>query len=262
MGVPVDAPRVTVVDAGSGAAEVVRYQDIGSEQSIEVVVRDGFGQFMGQNTNPEPPAVIIEPASVTILPLSGATGEASAQPATRAVELTLGASTTIPGAEGFGVGWRGDDAGQISTVLLHAPTAASDKARSATEDAVWSLVNLPVVFPATPIGVGATWTVEARVAGDSGQLQVITYTLQSLAGSTAQLDVSVERRPSLGALQVDERTSLKVSSAESASSGTLTVDLTKPLPVAGRVDVATRVIYRDEEAEEVVQDSSTSVEFR
>ena len=181
----------------------------------------------------------------------------------------------IDSAEGFQFGWRAVDSGQMSSLRLAAPQEGTDEARALAETAISTLVSLPVVFPDEEIGAGATWTVESRVAGGSPLLQTVTYTVDALTDTGAQLSVDVDQRPSLGALSLDAATqpsdapstasasTLDVRSSDSQASGKLTVDLSQPLPVAGDVDVMTRVVYGQDGGEQpaVVQTTKTGLKF-
>ena len=121
------------------------------------------------------------------------------------------------------------------------------------------------------IGRGAQWTVESRVTGEATLLQTTTYTLNKLEGDVATLDVSVEQRPSLGALSFDSADApaelhgkeLKVLDSSTTSEGTVTVDLSKPLPTAGAVSITTLISYGSEGSDlRVMQSNATDMEFR
>lgn len=286
VGLPVDAPRVTVVDPGSGERSVLAYSDVDAgEQSVTATVIDGFAQSVttSRDVVTEAPSGPLGGGSTFNLPLTGATAAASEagegqREATRAPEFTLGAATVddqellpdLRSAEGFRFGWRGDDNGEISTVQLRAPDNATDEGRAMTEGALMDLVSLPVVFPDEEIGEGASWTVESRVAGDNSLLQTVTFTLQSRNDNVVDLGVEVSQRPSLGALSLEGaedgdksgETELTVESSSTASSGALTVDLSKPLPTSGEVTYTTRVVYADSGEQRIVQDASTTLRFR
>lgn len=285
VGLPVDAPRVSIVDPGSGQRSVVTYADVGAdEQSVTATVLDGFAQSISTaaEVDSEAPAGPLGGGSSIALPLTGSTAEASAaedgqREATRAPEYTVGAATiddqallpALRTAEGFRFGWRGDDSGVVSTLQLLAPDDATDDGRAMIEGAIMDLMSLPVVFPAEEIGEGAVWTVDSRVAGDNSLLQTVTYTLLSREHDMLELGVEVAQRPSLGALSLDGvtgaqgsgETELTVESSDTSSTGTLTVDLARALPVGGEVSYTTRVVYGDSTEQRIVQDASTSLRF-
>lgn len=287
VGLPVDAPRVTLVDAGSGERSVLTYSDLDTdseEQSVTATVTEGFAQSATTSADvvAEAPSGQLGGGSTIVLPLTGSTAEAGEatdgeREATRAPEFTVGAATIddqallpdLRSAEGFRFGWRGDDTGEVSTLQLRAPEDATDNGRAMAEGAIMSLMSLPVVFPDEEIGEGASWTVDSRVAGDNSLLQTVTYTLRSRDGDVLDLDVKVQQRPSLGALSLDgvegaensTETALTVESSATTSAGSLTVDLGEPLPVDGDVTFTTRVVYADSSDKRIVQDASTSLKF-
>lgn len=285
VGSDVDAPRVTVKDAGTGDKRVLAYADIGKEQAVTVDITSGFAQDVvkaDRATNFETSHL---DEKTTTLPLKGSVEEASEATdgqaeATRNVFFTVGVpeysgNVQIASAEGFQFGWRAVDSGQMSSLRLAAPQEGTDEARALAETAISTLVSLPVVFPDEEIGAGATWTVESRVAGGSPLLQTVTYTVDALTDTGAQLSIDVDQRPSLGALSLDAATqpsdapstasagTLDVRSSDSQASGKLTVDLSQPLPVAGDVDVMTRVVYGQDGGAQpaVVQTTKTGLKF-
>jgi hypothetical protein len=147
-------------------------------------------------------------------------------------------------------------------VNFTAPTAASDQTRALTEQFLTAMVGLPVVFPTEPVGVGGSWTVESRITGQTPLLQTIIYTVTGMAGDKVDLKTSVEQRPTLGSLDMDDGAKLAVLSSKTVSEGSLTMDLTRPLPTAGSVALTTRIVYGTEDSEHrVIQDTSTKVAF-
>lgn len=275
VGVPIDAPRISLTTPGSGETRVLAYHDIDQEQSITAAVTTGFAQDVvktelaeGFRSNTLSTAVTTLPLKVQVSTASDAAeGQADA---TRNVFFTVGTptysgSTDLSTAKGFQFGWRAVDSGQISSLRLAAPRDATDEARAQTEKAVDALVSLPAIFPSDAVGVGATWTVDSRVTGDNTLLQTVTYTLKSFNGDTVELGVDVQQRPTLGALSLgdqDATGSLDVKGSHSTTSGTLTVDLNKPLPVAGSIDITTAVIYGQSSSPvSVVQTTVTDVNF-
>ena len=165
-------------------------------------------------------------------------------------------------ASGFTMAWDRAKSGQVSMVRFGAPTGATDEARAVVERQAMRMLSLPMVFPTDAVGVGAQWTVDSRVAGESAMLQTLTYTLTSVKDSTVELDVSVEQRPTVGAIPIDGGGELKVLSSRTASAGHLRLDLSQALPPAGNVEFTTRVIHgQDDSPTRVTQDSSTALTF-
>ena len=276
VGLPLDAPRVTVLSPGDGSGRVLAYQDLDSEQSLTYTVATGFNQELRQEGSegaaPEATDTVTLPLQASV---EAATENVEGQlPASRNAFVTVGkpeaSHTDVASAEGFQFGWRGTDTGQMNSLRLAAPQAATDEARSTVERAITSLTSLPIVFPEEEIGPGAEWTVESRVTGESTLLQTTTYTLDKLEGDVATLGVSVEQRPSLGALSFDgadapdalQGKELTVLDTSTQSEGTVTVDLTKPLPTTGDVSITTLISYGAEGSDlRVMQSSATEMEF-
>ncbi|NLA55539.1 MAG: hypothetical protein GX859_04445 [Corynebacterium humireducens] len=277
VGLPVDAARITVVSTGATGTDsrVLTYADVDAEQSVEVEVAEGFNQLLMRADTVDVQAPAGGDVTRLTVPLTGATtvaGEAveGERPATRDVEFRVGRPAAdnleltddIRSAEGFLLGWRAGDAGDVSTVRLAAPKEATDEGRALVEKALMKLLSLPVVFPEEAVGEGATWSVDTRVTGESTLLQTATYTITGIDGDRVDLDVSVQQRPALGALEMEDGQSLNVLNSNTTSEGTLTVDLGRPLPVDGRVSYTTRVIYGGADSDvRVVQDSTTSLAF-
>lgn len=273
VGLPVDAARVTVQTPGE-AERVLEYAATG-EQTVSVEVAEGFNQLVMQAAAVDVQAPAGGDVTRLTLPLTGVTDGAS-QPvegereATRDVEFTVGQPSPdnlelvddVRSAEGFRLGWRAEDDGQVSTVRLAAPTEATDEGRALVEQALMKILSLPVIFPEEEVGVGATWSVDTRVTGESTLLQTATYTITGIEGDRVDLDVDVQQRPALGALTMEDGESLHVLNSNTTSEGSLTVDLGSPLPVDGRVSYTTRVVYGGADSDvRVVQDSTTSLAF-
>ena len=276
MGLALDAPRVTLLEPGDGAGQVLAFKDLDATQALTYEVATGFDQQLRKDGSAAPSP---EAQDKVTLPLQASVEAATENvegqlPASRNAFVTVGKpeadGADVSSAEGFQFGWRGTDTGQMNSLRLAAPQAATDQARSTVERAITSLTSLPIVFPDEEIGPGATWVVESRVTGESTLLQTTTYTLDKLDGDIAELSVKIEQRPSLGALSFDGADApeelrgkeLKVTDHTSTSEGSVTVDLTKPLPTAGDVSVTTAISYGAEGSDlRVVQTSATEMEF-
>ncbi|WP_175973235.1 DUF6263 family protein [Corynebacterium sp. Marseille-Q2823] len=276
VGLALDAPRVTLLEPGDGAGQVLAFKDLDATQELTYEVATGFDQQLRKDGSSAPSP---EAQDKVTLPLQASVEAATENvegqlPASRNAFVTVGKpeadGADVSSAEGFQFGWRGTDTGQMNSLRLAAPQAATDQARSTVERAITSLTSLPIVFPDEEIGLGATWVVESRVTGESTLLQTTTYTLDKLDGDIAELSVKIEQRPSLGALSFDGADApeelrgkeLKVTDHTSTSEGSVTVDLAKPLPTAGDVSVTTAISYGAEGSDlRVVQTSATKMEF-
>ncbi|MEY8209628.1 hypothetical protein [Corynebacterium sp. MNWGS58] len=297
VGLPIDAPRIEVASTGEGERAVLAYDDVDAEQAVDIEVTEGFEQFVvrneqlvtaapdtgaGADTTQGPGA---DDSVTTTLPVAGSVlvpeGFEDSTPgadAARHVDFRVrdpqisdtGLAEQIASADGFGFGWLAEPNGQLATLLLAAPQQAGDEARAIVEQSITKLVSAPVIFPEEAVGVGARWSVDSRVTGESTMLQTTTFEITELADDTVELDISIEQRPALGALSLEGLAgaegfaddTLNVTSSNTRSHGSLTVDLRKPLPVAGELDYTTRVVYGTDGSDaSVVQDSSTRLRF-
>lgn len=273
VGVQIEAPRVTLVDAGSAPHTMLRYRDIDTgDHKVNVTITDAFTPTVGTaaDTNDTPALEPQSPTKFTSALVTRTHKAENSETSSRSVTAELdhpkltgaGAKEDLASAHGFTFGWFGNDAGTISSVNFTAPTAASDQTRALTEQFLTAMVGLPVVFPTEPVGVGGSWTVESRITGQTPLLQTITYTVTGMAGDKVDLKTSVEQRPTLGSLDMDDGAKLAVLSSKTVSEGSLTMDLTRPLPTAGSVALTTRIVYGTEDSEHrVIQDTSTKVAF-
>lgn len=321
----IDAPRVTLIDAGVAPAQTIAFKDAavaesstGSETAphdFTVKVSDGFSQKVMEAAAVETQAPAGGDVLSVTLPLRAATAPAEPpataapenpssvqeRPADRDVEIRIGQPSSsdpqyqedLASAEGFLVGWRALNSGEQSTLRLGASESATEQGRALTEGMIMRMLSLPVVFPTEPVGPGAKWTVESRVTGESTLLQTTTFTLNSVAGDLVELDVDVQQRPAVSALDLSQAPGvatdplaaeaqdgstpagqLVVTDSSTTSTGSLTIDLTQPLPVSGLVAWTTRVIYagQDSPAQDdsapthredirIVQDTTTGLEF-
>lgn len=282
---PVDAARVSVVEAGDNP-QVLSYRDASAgsdawETGVEVA--GGIAQSVADGVDAVDP---VAPAGgdvmTTTLPLTvtaataGEPGEGEAA-AARTVTLTtrggehseLQLGLEVADNEGFVMRWRAAESGQVQTVKMLPPVDSPEAGREVVERSLLQVMSTVVVFPAEPVGVGGSWTVESRVTGDATMLRTTTYTVTSIDGDVVELDVDVEERPTQASLRIDNSAagaldgqSLNVASTSTTSDGHVTVNLTKPLPTAGRVAATTRLIYAGESAKfSVVQDVTSAVTF-
>lgn len=248
--VPLEVPKVTLVDAGDGAAEVVEWADDGAEQETSIIVTQGFtqraeGEGADDSANTTTPDTRLEmPVTVT----ASGTGEDRSAEAEVGVPFGSNAELNddIATAEGFVAKWNGDATGRMLELEVGAPEDATDTARAGTEAALLQWARLPIVFPSEPIAPGAVWTVESHVGGDSSLRQTLTYTLESRDGDQVELDVEVEQSPTVTELDAGDGLTLRVvDSGTETRSGELTIDLGSPLPTAGLIDYVTSVTYGD-----------------
>lgn len=266
VGVQAEIPRVTLTNPGEGQLQELRYSDAENAQSttqqVSLAIAEGFAQQPWQADKVDPTA----PAGGDVITLS-ATANATVGPtdaelleggelsedATRHVQITfndveyddLEQASEVRTIEGFQLGYYANTRGQISVLNLAAPADATDAARTIAEQYLLNLVSSQVVFPEEPVGVGATWTVDTRVSGETALLQTTQYELLSRDGDTIALKMEITRRPTLGAIQ-NGATSLIVLSANTTTDAEVSIDLSKPLPDSGQIASTTRVVYGPE----------------
>lgn len=283
---PVDAPAVTVVEAGKDPRPLAYTDATENEENVEenvtVAVSAGIDQSTvegGSEVETRAPAG--GDVNTTTLPLTVRVSPAPAPgadevEATRQVDFEVGAGKhtdleigqDVASAEGFLMRWRAENSGQISTLQLLAPQGAQPRGLQLVEPALLSLVSANVVLPTEPVGTGGIWTVKNRVAGDATMLRTTTYTVTAIDGDTVTLDVKVDEEPSTQSVEIDNDAAgeldgkqVNVESSSTTSEGQIVVDLTKPLPVSGQVAATTRLIYAGEGQRKVVQDITHAVKY-
>ena len=275
---PIDAPSVTLVNPGENPDEV-RYSPA-AEWDTSVAVSSGVDQHVaapGEAEDADAPAG--GDVNKTTLPLTVTASDAPApsdgeEDADTRIDFVVGSGKhsdldigqDVAASEGFRMSWRADDTGRVSTLKLLAPTDAPQRGLQHVEPTLLALINSTVVFPDEPIGPGATWTVESRVADDASMTRTTTYTLVSRDGDALTLDTKVEERPQNNTVTVDgpgelEGESVQVDSSRTTSEGQIVVDLSHPLPVSGQTAWTTRLIYGGNDKARVVQDITRAVQY-
>lgn len=285
---PVDTPAVTLLESGADP-QVLRYQDVADAAgeaepwSTTVEVAGGVAQAVApRDADVDPQAPSGGDIMATTLPLTVTVSPAPApgdgeEPAARAVLVEAGAGKhsdlalgqEIAAAEGFLMRWRAAETGLVSTVQLLAPADSPEAGRQAVESALLAIMSAAVVFPEEPVGVGGSWTVEGRVTGDTAMRRTATYTVAGISGTQVELDVRIDDRPAQQTLRIDNQAAgdlngqtLSVASTATTSDGRITVDLTRPLPVDGRLASTTRLIYSGDDSDfGVVQDITSAISY-
>lgn len=301
VGLAVDAPRVVVLETGTAPLRTFSYKDVPAEgaeektQDLTLDIAQGFAQAVGTAADANPVAPAGGDVTTLTLPISASTKAAEASEeeaiaASRDITLKVGnpdfsdltQSPDTNSAAGFTLGMRATDSGQATTLSFAAPVDATDNGRALMEQYLLTFTSLPIVFPTEELGVGAKWTVDSRVTGESTLLQTLAYTITGFEGDKVDLDVAVSQRPSISAIDItttetatatpesasaaatptETPEQLAVMSSNTTSVGTLSVDLTQPLPTAGQVSWTTRVIYGGATNDtRIVQDTTSSVKF-
>ena len=262
----VDGVAVKLLDAGTSPTDPLAWFADDGEQKTTYSVSQGLGQHtVGGDAQGTADGELPYSEVTMELPLTAtaATDEGDGLAAT----VTAGTPTgdnddrndDIASAEGFRMVQKYSDDGKVSSRSFAAPEGASDSARASVEQGFTLMTDLPLVFPEEAVGEGARWTVTGQVS-DSGSgvsmRQTVTYTIASRNGSQVNLDVDIERTPTVKQMA---GTDLEVMDSTTESTGSLTLDLRRPLPVSGSVKTTTEITYGQPDSPvTVVQESRTT----
>lgn len=255
---------VKVLNPGGANKATVKWDDEGAEQTSSVVVTQGFVQKSsngnGDSTTPDTRLELPLTTAVTGGGDSRAVSTKVGTPHGSNAELNKDVAT----AEGFRSDWSTKSSGELTELKYGAPDDATNTARAGVETALAHLHSIPFVFPEEAIGDNASWTVESSVGADTEFSQKVTYSLKNRSGNSVVLDVNVEQAPATTELEGAEGGKLKVIEAKTETlQGTVTIDLTKPLPTAGVIDYVTSVIYGDGHSDvRIEQKRHRAIEFR
>lgn len=265
---PVDAPvsgvSVTVDDTGDAPREPLVWFSDDTETETVYKATQGWGQSIEGGDSDETSEDDLPYEDVTMeVPVTVSTAtdgdelEAEVVAGSPSGDNTDG-NEDLSTAEGFTMNQNYNQDGRVTTRGFTAPEGASDAARSNVERSFTQMTDVPVVFPADDLGTGARWTVTGQVDDPNlgiSMRQGVTYTLVSREGSRIELDVDVERTPSVQQMSGSD---LKVVGSDSESTGYITVDLRRPVPVSGVIETSTSVTYGETDSPvTVVQTSRT-----
>ncbi|MGJ0183271.1 hypothetical protein [Corynebacterium glyciniphilum] len=264
---PVDAPvsgvSVTVDDTGDAPREpLVWFSDPGEKETVFRATQ-GWGQTTEGDDDEEGEDDLPYDDVTMEVPVSASSStDGNELEATVVAGRPTGDNTDgnddLATAEGFTMNQKYNQDGRVTSRGFSAPEGASDAARSNVERSFTQMTDIPVVFPADDLGVGARWTVTGQVDDQMlgvSMRQGVTYTLLSREGSRIELDVDVERTPSVQRMSGSD---LTVTDSSSESNGNITVDLRRPVPVSGMIETTTSVTYGEtDSAVTVVQTSRT-----
>lgn len=262
----VEGVAVKLLDAGTSPTDPLAWFADDGEQKTTYSVSQGLGQHtVGGDAQGTADGELPYSEVTMELPLTAtaATDEGDGLAAT----VTAGTPTgdnddrndDIASAEGFRMVQKYSDDGKVISRSFAAPEGASDSARASVEQGFTLMTDLPLVFPEEAVGEGARWTVTGQVS-DSGSgvsmRQTVTYTIASRNGSQVNLDVDIERTPTVKQMA---GTDLEVMDSTTESTGSLTLDLRRPLPVSGSVKTTTEITYGQPDSPvTVVQESRTT----
>ena len=260
----VDAPEVTLLDAGEGEKQQIVYSFSPQETEVTVSYSAFQGAVASDKVNPEAPAggdveKVTLPLVVSVI--DGNVAEFMVgEPEHSNLEIGKEAST----ARDFRMRWKLDVHGKVEDLKLLSPDGSSDQGRAVVERALLQITNTNPIFPIEPIGVGARWTVTSRTLGETNMIRTTTYTLESFDKETAVLGVEVAEEPAKKDLELDiEGEKLKAEEWNTTSQGRVTVNLQKLVPVEGEVAATTRTVYSGPNPDfKVVQDMTTATTYK
>lgn len=241
--------------------------DLGPSQQVTLTTTAGIVQTVGG----QDPVDLSSPQ--VSVPLGATPGTATEPGAARPVDLELGTPTSpdaiLAGALGAEAGSRAVLAvlptAAVERLSITPAAGALDTARSAVEQALRQAVQLGVALPAAEVGVGARWTVSQQLDSLGLKLrQDVTVTLLEVAGTTVRLGVALAQTPldNTWTLPDSGGTTFSVDSYPMQGTGELTLDLRRPLPVAGTLQLAGRQVYtRTSDRLSLAQDVTNKVEW-
>lgn len=256
--VPISAAEVDVITDGAEPRRVVRHQPPGEATQDAVLTTSST---VSQQIDDQPPQDFSTPELT--LPLSAEVTEqapdtdvdsGNADTNLHTVELSLGDATTsdatLDGAlshsEGSGVDLTVRPNGAVTALRIQPAEDAPDIARSAIEQAFYQAVYRTLPFPETPIGVGAQWTVRQQVTSGITLDQTTTATLTEREGNRLTIEFVVDQKPRSSVWNLEgDSGALNIDQYVMTGTGSVTIDLDKPLPVAGTVTVGGEQRYSD-----------------
>ena len=263
--IAVPAPQVTLLAPGTGELRAVRYVDLGAHQTIPLRLGLGFTQTTGTSVDPQPQPGgdgIVLTATLSASVEQGPDADTSRVLTLEATDITRDdPALDVSPASGITsrVGLSGT--GKVTTISFTPPAGVDAESQAealgTVEGYLTALYGQLVVFPEDAIGVGAQWSVNSPLIGESNTLQTTTYTLISWDADTVVVSVEVSQRPAVTALPLGDGSDaqLAVTSTVSRGTGTIAIDLTQPLPVRMESALDTRVIYGAPPSTQVAQDT-------
>lgn len=270
--VPISAAHVEVLSDGAEPRQVVRHQPPAeTTQNAVLTTSSQVSQTIGD----QPPQDFSTPeltlplsAVVKEQPDNADAGEADSETTTsHTVELTLGDAKTPDGtldgalahSEDSRVDLTVGSDGAVTALHLQPAEGAPDIARSAIEKAFYQAVYRALPFPDAPIGVGAQWIVRQQVTSGITLDQTTTATLTAREGNRLTIDLAIDQKPRSSVWQLEgDSGSLNIDQYVMTGTGSMTIDLDKPLPVAGTVTVGGEQQYSDPDGTTVLRQTITN----
>ncbi|SIS20442.1 hypothetical protein SAMN05445060_3607 [Williamsia sterculiae] len=112
-------------------------------------------------------------------------------------------------------------------------TTATDAGRSTLEQTLVQTMQEAVTLPSQPMGVGARWVATRTLAGPVRLTQTVTAILTHRDGDLVSIDFTVDEQPQDSRYSLPNGQNLTIDSYRTSGQGSVTIDLTRGLPVAG-----------------------------
>ncbi|MGV8871469.1 MAG: hypothetical protein ACOH2Q_02995 [Rhodococcus sp. (in: high G+C Gram-positive bacteria)] len=260
--IAVTPTTTTVVDSGSEPRRVLAFDtadadaqniDLTTTSTVQQQINDGAAQDF---SSPELTVPLSASSSDTVPDDDASTG------ATRSIDMTIGAATSpdesltdaLSASEGSTARLATTDSGAITALHITPAESALDTARAAIERSLNAAVYRSIDFPDAEVGVGAVWTVDQQVLSGITLNQRTTVTLRELDGDQATLDVAITQTPESTVWNLpDNSGTLNIASYTYTGSGTLDIDLARPLPVGGTITAGGEQMYTDPDSTTVLR---------
>ncbi|MET0198904.1 MAG: hypothetical protein ABW188_16380 [Rhodococcus fascians] len=260
VSLPVTPVTTTLVDPGAEPRTAVT-RNISGEQSVRLTTRSTVTQQIDDQAVQD-----FSTPNLTV-PLTARASGASGDE----VDLTIGVATSadqrltdqLAAADGSGAGLTVTDGGAVTALSITPADAAQDAARAAIEQALNQAVYRSISFPEEDLGIGAVWTAQQQVISGLTLNQTTTATLRAREGDVLTIDLRIDQTPESTTLELpDDAGQLAIDNYTMSGTGTLRIDLTKPLPVSGEVTVGGSQQYSDTDGTTVLrQDISDTLEW-
>nr|WP_064571813.1 hypothetical protein [Gordonia sp. LAM0048] len=255
--VPIAPATVTIVDPGNGERRVpTTAPDVAIAQSVTLV------------TTSEVASPGSADAQTVEMPLTARFGCADLAD----LELDLGSVTSpdttlndaMAAMAGATAGLTLGPGYAPVSLRIAPPEQAGGEARLAVEQALVSAFNTAVVLPTEPVAVGATWRSERVIAAAATVTQTIEARLTSWDGNRLTIDYTADETPVNSVFAIPGGgDSLTISRYSYAGEGTVTVDLTRGLPVSGEATYrGARELVGADPGRPLLQQTGLSVTWR
>jgi hypothetical protein len=160
-------------------------------------------------------------------------------------KLAEGMTAQLDAVRGMSVRYEVTPDGTVRKVDTEAHASGGDPAAQAVGQIAQGFESMLAPLPGVPVGVGARWEVVRRATSTGTELlQWVTYTLTHRDGMALTLELELRQRATDGAIAAPGlRPGMKAQLTEfdSRGKGTLTLDLSRPAPTEGKLDVQTHM---------------------